>query len=75
MLTGTVTVALRAGFVVPLPVLNNARRVRHRAELAELKERQAQLLMEAEREATQHTLRAMGREPHDNIGQLLYLGQ
>lgn len=75
VLAGTVVVALLLGFVVLLLVLNNARRVRHRAELAELKEQQAQVLMEAEREATQHTLRVMGRELHDNIGQLLYLGQ
>ncbi|MBX2979473.1 MAG: hypothetical protein KF905_09275 [Flavobacteriales bacterium] len=75
VLAGTVVVSLLLGFVVLLLVLNNTRRVRHRAELAELKEQQAQVLMEAEREAMQHTLRVMGRELHDNIGQLLFLGQ
>jgi len=75
VLAGTVIVALLMGFVVLLLVLNNARRIRHRAELAELKGQQAHMLMEAEREATQHTLRVMGRELHDNIGQLLFLGQ
>lgn len=61
--------------VVALLVLNNTRRIRHRAELAELQQQQAKAVMEAEREATQHTLREIGRELHDNVGQLLAVAQ
>jgi len=63
------------GLVAALLVLNNTRRISHRAELAELQQHQARVVMDAEREATQHTLRDMGRELHDNVGQLLAVAQ
>lgn len=58
-----------------LLVLNSTRRIRHRAELAELHLQRDQEVMAAEREATQHTLREVGRELHDNVGQLLTVAQ
>ncbi len=61
--------------LVTLMVLNNTRRIRHRAELAELQQQKDEAVMEAEREATQHTLRELGRELHDNVGQLLAVAQ
>ncbi len=58
-----------------LLVLNNTRRIRHRAEVAEMRQQQDRAVMEAEREATQHTLRELGSELHDNVGQLLVVSQ
>ncbi|MBL8001920.1 MAG: hypothetical protein JNL05_08160 [Flavobacteriales bacterium] len=58
-----------------LLVVHHQRRVRHRAELAELALAHQREVMQAEREATQHTLRDVGRELHDNVGQLLSVAQ
>ncbi|MBL7945793.1 MAG: hypothetical protein JNN32_06970 [Flavobacteriales bacterium] len=71
----TLIVLLFLGLVVTLLVLNNARRIRHRAEVAELRQQQDRAVMEAEREATRHTLRELGNELHDNVGQLLVVSQ
>ena len=58
-----------------LMVLNNNRRIRHTAELAALQVQREQEVMHAEREATRHTLQEVGRELHDNVGQLLSTAQ
>lgn len=58
-----------------LLVLNNTRRIRHRAELAEADLRREGEVMKAEREATEHTLNEIGRELHDSVGQLLTVAQ
>lgn len=50
-------------------------RIRHRAEVAELKQQHDREVMQAEREAVNHTLRDIGRELHDNVGQLLTVAQ
>ena len=65
-------VCLFAGFLL---VVNNTRRIRHRAELAEAQRLRDQEVMRAEREATQQTLREVGRELHDNVAQLLSVAQ
>lgn len=65
-------VCLFAGFLL---VVNNTRRIRHRAELAEAQRMRDQEVMRAEREATQQTLREVGRELHDNVAQLLSVAQ
>ena len=57
--------------VVLLLVLNSNRRIRHRAEVAELQAQQTEAVRTAEREMQQETLAQVGRELHDNIGQLL----
>lgn len=75
VLVGTVTILLMIGLVVLLLVLNNTRRIRHHAELAEVEQQKDRAVMDAEREATQHTLREIGRELHDNVGQLLAVAQ
>ncbi len=75
VLVGSITILLMIGLMVLLLVLNNTRRIRHRAQLAELQQQQDRAVMEAEREATQHTLHEMGRELHDNVGQLLAVAQ
>lgn len=71
----TLTLVLFVGGLSTLLVIGHTRRIRHRAELAELQQQQASAVMEAEREATQHTLRELGRELHDNVGQLLAVAQ
>ena len=48
-----ITICLFAGLLL---VLNNNRRIRHRAELAELRMQRDQEVITAEREATQQTL-------------------
>lgn len=58
-----------------LMVVNTSRRQRHRAEVAELHLLREQEVVKAEREAIQHTLREVGRELHDNVGQLLSVAQ
>lgn len=71
----TVLFVLIVGVVVALMVVNTNRRIRHRAEVAEMRQQQDRAVMEAEREATQHTLRELGSELHDNVGQLLVVSQ
>jgi len=71
----TLLIVLILGVVVALLIMNNTRLIRHRAELAELKQQHDRAVMEAEREAVRHTLREIGRELHDNAGQLLAVAQ
>ena len=54
-----------------LLVVNTNRRHRYRADMAEQGLLQRQAVMQAEREAVEHTMRGIGRELHDNVGQLL----
>lgn len=58
-----------------LMVVNANRRIRHRAEVAELAQQREREVMHAEREAVQHTLHEVGREIHDNVLQLLGVAQ
>ena len=71
VLITTVLLLVMFALMGVLMVVNTSRRHRHRAELAELHLRRDQELRQAEREATGHTLSEMGRELHDNVGQLL----
>ena len=64
-------VVLMVGFVGLLLVVNSNRRVSHRAEMAELHQQQARAVIDAQREATRQTLIDLGRELHDNVGQVL----
>ncbi len=75
VIVSTMVLLGMVGFVVLLMVLNTTRRIRHRAELAEAERHREQEVMRAEREAIQHTLRDVGRELHDNVGQLLTVAQ
>jgi signal transduction histidine kinase len=68
-------IALFIGMVGLLLVINNNRRTRHRAELAEVKLNHEREVMDAEREAQRQTLQEVGRELHDNLGQLLTVVQ
>lgn len=57
--------------VVILMVINNKNRAKHRAEMAELELKHMTEVNQAEREATAQTMTHIGRELHDNVGQLL----
>jgi signal transduction histidine kinase len=69
----TVLILLIIGAVVLLLVVNSKRVLRHQAELAEAQRRRIAEVQHAEREAVLHTLDDLGRELHDNVGQLLTL--
>lgn len=69
----TLLVLAAALFVVVIGAAN--RRHRHRAELAELHLQRDRELRQAEREATGQALSEVGRELHDNVGQLLTVTQ
>lgn len=71
----SLTALLFVAGLAALLVMSHTRRIRHRAELAVLEQRRAEEVMKAEREATQHTLREVGRELHDNVAQLLTVAQ
>lgn len=75
VIVGTVLVLAMVGMIGLLLVVNSNRRVRYSAQLAELQQQQERAVMEAEREATQHALRDIGSELHDNVGQLLSVAQ
>ncbi len=75
IIVSTMVLFLFLGLVVLLLVLNANRRQRHRAEMAESQRIRDQEVMLAEREATQQTLREVGRELHDNVAQLLTVAQ
>lgn len=59
------------GVAVILIILHHSRRARHRLDLAELRLRHADQVRQVEREVEEHTLRGIGLELHDNVGQLL----
>lgn len=67
----TLTMALFIGLVVLLLVINQQRRTKHRAELAEVEVKHAQEVRAVEQEVMRDTLAEVGRDLHDNIGQLL----
>ena len=71
----TLVIAFFIGLMVLLLVINANRRIRHRAELAEVKLNHDREVMDAEREAQRQTLQEVGRELHDNLGQLLTVVQ
>ena len=65
----TLLVLVSALFIIMIGSAN--RRHRHRAEVAELHLHRDQELRRVEREAAGHTMSQMGRELHDNVGQLI----
>ncbi|MEZ4808573.1 MAG: histidine kinase [Flavobacteriales bacterium] len=75
VVVGTAFVLSMIGIVGFLMIVNTNRRHRYRADLAEAERKRDAEVMKAEREATQHTLQEVGRELHDNVGQLLAVAQ
>lgn len=64
-------IVLLIGLAVVLLIVVHQRRVRHRADMAELQLRHANDMREVEREVLDHTLAEVSTELHDNVGQLL----
>jgi two-component system, NarL family, sensor kinase len=71
VLFGTLLMLVLSAVVVVLMVANRNRQNRHRAQLAELRAQHAEEVRRVEQEMVQQTLTEVGRELHDNIGQLL----
>lgn len=62
-------------FVVAMVVLHRQRQVQNRQKLAHIKAEHEKTLLNVENEIQQETLTQIGRELHDNIGQLLSLAK
>lgn len=75
VIVGTAFALSMIAIVGFLMIVNTNRRHRYRADLAEADLRREGEVMLAEREATEQTLNEIGRELHDNVGQLLTVAQ
>lgn len=75
VIASTLLIVVICIIVVMLMIVNANRRIQHRAALAEAERLRNAEVQRAEREATQHTLREVGRELHDNVAQLLTVAQ
>ena len=62
-------------FVVAMVVLHRHRQTQNRQKLAQIKTEHEKTLLNVENEIQQETLAQIGRELHDNIGQLLSLAK
>lgn len=62
-------------FVVAMVVLHRQRQVQNRQKIDQLKSEHEKTLLNVENEIQQETLAQIGRELHDNIGQLLSLAK
>lgn len=62
---------LLVGLAVLLIIALHSRRLKHRADVAELHLKHVDEMYQVEREVEAHTLREVGQELHDNVGQLL----
>ena len=71
----TVLLVIVFAFIALLLVVNSNRRQQHRAALAEAELRRDQEVTKAEREATEYTLRDVGRELHDNVAQIFSIAK
>lgn len=71
LVLSALVLVLVMGAVILLLIVVHQRRIRHRAELAELTSKHAEEIRQAEREVEAQTLRKVGEELHDNVGQLL----
>ncbi len=59
------------GIAVLLLIVVHQRRIRHRADVVEMRMQHAEKIRQVEREVEGHTLAEVGLELHDNVGQLL----
>lgn len=72
-LVASLTLALLTVAAILLLVTSSNRQNRHRAEIAELMAQREHELLITERETTKYTLKEVGRELHDNVGQMMTL--
>lgn len=67
--------ALMSFFIIAMVVLHRQRQVQNRQKLSQIKIEHEKTLLNIENEIQQETLTHIGRELHDNIGQLLSLAK
>ncbi|RIW18524.1 histidine kinase [Algoriphagus lacus] len=75
IVSGTFLTALMGTFIVAMVVLHRQRQVQNRQKIDQLKVEYEKTLLNIENEIQQETLTQVGRELHDNIGQLLSLAK
>ena len=75
IISGTFLAALMGTFIVAMVVLHRQRQVQNRQKLDQIKAEHEKTLLNIENEIQQETLAHVGRELHDNIGQLLSLAK
>jgi two-component system, NarL family, sensor kinase len=75
IVSGTFLAALMGTFIVAMVVLHRQRQVQNRQKIDKLKAEYEKTLLDIENEIQQETLAHVGRELHDNIGQLLSLAK
>lgn len=72
---GAFLVIIMSTFIVSMVVLHRQRQVQNRQKLDQIKSEHEKTLLNVENEIQQETLTQIGRELHDNIGQLLSLAK
>lgn len=72
---GAFLVIIMATFIISMVVLHRQRQVQNRQKLDKIKVEHEKTLLNVENEIQQETLTHIGRELHDNIGQLLSLAK
>lgn len=75
IISGTFLTALMGTFIIAIVVLHRQRQVQNRQKITQLKNEYEKTLLNIENEIQQETLTQVGRELHDNIGQLLSLAK
>ncbi|MBC6367766.1 sensor histidine kinase [Algoriphagus sp. AK58] len=75
IISGTFLSALMGTFIVAMVVLHRQRQVQNRQKIDNLKAEYERTILNIENEIQQETLAHVGRELHDNIGQLLSLAK
>jgi two-component system NarL family sensor kinase len=71
IISGVFFAGLMSTFVIAIVVLHRQRQVQNRQKLDYLKSEYEKTLLNIENEIQQETLNHIGRELHDNVGQLL----
>lgn len=75
IVSGTFLAALMGTFIVAMVVLHRQRQVQNKQKVDQIKAEHEKTLLNIENEIQQETLAHVGRELHDNIGQLLSLAK
>lgn len=75
LFAGAFLAAIMATFVVSMVVFHRQRQVQNKQKMDQIKAEYEKTLLNIENEIQQDTLRHIGRELHDNVGQLLSLAK
>lgn len=75
IISGTFLATLMGLFIVAMVVFHRQRQIQNRQKLDQIKAENEKTLLNIENEIQQETLTQIGRELHDNIGQLLSLAK